>query len=277
MGKLSKITEKRDALSLLRLPYLTVPLACSGRILLKLNSINPLPSNLLHLKRIKRSEDGLFSQILLSGAADSNFSDVFTALQGLDGFLEESGASSVKVAEVPSRMAINVEELLEWKKRSYWPTVFHDLQKVERAMLKEVERNILSVIENFKMMAVDDVPEILIFTMEGKVIYSRRTAFPPSIYNDSVLSAIDEFNACTTNTACAQTDASENGQYLLTNYIIFCKKEPNLMASMALLHSRIKVVVWGEEDVLRGALGSKLFLPAMPKINHRYHVYRYSF
>lgn len=248
---------EKEHFSLIKLSYIKVPLLCSGKVLQKLSLENPLPKHLIHLKRIKRSEDDSYTMILLSpDYIDGSVDGIYT----VDG-----------IVDVPSRMALNVEELMEWKKASYWPTVFHDLQKNERGMIEKVTQLIFDVMGRYLV-----VPEIIIFNMDGKELYSKRNQYSNTLFNDAILSAINDFSLLSFANESDESESDESVQYLLTNYIIFTKKEPNLMSAMALLHSRVKVVVWMNEDEDRGALGSKLFLPAIPKINHRYHVFRYS-
>ncbi|RYH22715.1 hypothetical protein EON65_18800 [archaeon] len=64
------------------------------------------------------------------------------------------------------------------------------------------------------------------------------------------------------------------GQYLCTGLDLFIHTEPDLFASMALVHSRIRRVFYLEPDESSGALGSGVHLHDLPGLNHHYRVFR---
>jgi tRNA-specific adenosine deaminase 3 len=63
-------------------------------------------------------------------------------------------------------------------------------------------------------------------------------------------------------------------QYLCTGLDLFASKEPDLLSSMALVHSRIRIVVYRESDCFKGCLGSRAAIHCMRTLNHRFQVYR---
>jgi tRNA-specific adenosine deaminase 3 len=62
-------------------------------------------------------------------------------------------------------------------------------------------------------------------------------------------------------------------QYLCTGLILYLHREPDMVASMALVHSRIAAVVYKVPNP-DGALGSQYKLHTLRSINHRFRVYR---
>jgi tRNA(Arg) A34 adenosine deaminase TadA len=62
-------------------------------------------------------------------------------------------------------------------------------------------------------------------------------------------------------------------QYVCTGLDIYLLREPDVMSAMALVHSRIRRVVFLEPDPAYGALGSRYSLHTMPALNHRFRVY----
>lgn len=66
---------------------------------------------------------------------------------------------------------------------------------------------------------------------------------------------------------------NQTSDYLCTGKVLFCRREPSLMASMALVHSRIKAIVFLEHDPDRGALFSKLRLQDVSGTNHHFSVF----
>jgi len=70
----------------------------------------------------------------------------------------------------------------------------------------------------------------------------------------------------------------KNGQYLCTGYDIYVTKEPGIFEAMALVHSRIRRVVFYEDNKTDGGLGgtgSKTAVHCLPGTNHHYRVFRY--
>ena len=75
---------------------------------------------------------------------------------------------------------------------------------------------------------------------------------------------------------CSPLSELPEGQYLCTGLERILHREPDLAASMALVHSRIACVVYQEPDAGSGGLGSRYKLHTLRSINHRFRVYRLS-
>lgn len=76
------------------------------------------------------------------------------------------------------------------------------------------------------------------------------------------------------------TDAGEpqNGtNYLLTSLTLFTTHEPCIMCSMALIHSRVKEVIYLYPMTKTGGCGGVVCLPALKGVNHRFGIYRWKF
>ena len=65
----------------------------------------------------------------------------------------------------------------------------------------------------------------------------------------------------------------ENSPYLCTNYDCYVTREPCLMCSMALVHSRIRRVFFGSVNRQNGALESQCNLHFVRELNHHFQVF----
>ncbi|KAA1469765.1 cytidine deaminase-like protein [Dentipellis sp. KUC8613] len=66
---------------------------------------------------------------------------------------------------------------------------------------------------------------------------------------------------------------ARNGQnYLLTGRTLFTTHEPCIMCAMALLHSRVKEIVYVHAMGLTGGCGGAACVPRLEGVNHRYSV-----
>ncbi|EFA85078.1 cytidine deaminase-like protein [Heterostelium album PN500] len=70
-----------------------------------------------------------------------------------------------------------------------------------------------------------------------------------------------------------QTPNSEDDAYLATDLYLYITREPCIMCSMALVHSRIKRVIFGAVQPNAGGLGGCLKVHTQKSINHRFQVY----
>jgi len=61
--------------------------------------------------------------------------------------------------------------------------------------------------------------------------------------------------------------------YILTGLEVYLYREPCIMCSMALSHSRVKNVFYIEPDPRNGALGSKDEIHALSQLNHRFNAF----
>ncbi|SCO74623.1 cytidine deaminase, putative [Plasmodium vivax] len=66
----------------------------------------------------------------------------------------------------------------------------------------------------------------------------------------------------------------EDDQYLCTNYYAYLSHEPCFMCAMAMVHSRVKCVIFDEVNRDNGALFSRAKLHCVKNLNHHFKVYR---
>ncbi|KAJ1483364.1 cytidine deaminase-like protein [Baffinella frigidus] len=65
-----------------------------------------------------------------------------------------------------------------------------------------------------------------------------------------------------------------DGQYLCTGYDVYLTCEPCPMCAMALVHARVRRVIFAVSNPAAGALGSRWAVHLQASLNHHYEVYR---
>ena len=109
-----------------------------------------------------------------------------------------------------------------------------------------------------KAYAADEVPVGVVVVREGKII--GRAHNQVELLKDATAHA--EMLALT------QAEAAV-GDWRLTDCDLYVTKEPCAMCAGALVHTRIRRVVFGCTDPVAGAAGSVVNLLQMPGFNHR--------
>mmetsp|Transcript_5296 Transcript_5296/g.10094 ORF Transcript_5296/g.10094 Transcript_5296/m.10094 type:complete len:473 (-) Transcript_5296:43-1461(-) len=98
--------------------------------------------------------------------------------------------------------------------------------------------------------------------------------------NTPVMLAIQGVSRMERQTAMGKGLDSESfrkGQYLCTGYDVYLTKEPSVFESMALVHSRVRQVVFGIENKDDGGLGGTgdaTAVHCLPGTNHRYRAFK---
>lgn len=255
----------------------------ASQTLQQFNLHHPLPPHLEHVKRIWRKlatkETTLW---LLLGPTEYHLS-----LEDWQSIVKDKIQSSLTslveiiTCKVPLRMPRIRDEYERWRKAGHWPTTFHEPRTQIKEEAQELQR-ISQLSTNIIPMLLDDLVQVAIVDPKTEQTFKVMARPMISPLDTSVMQGIELVAAYQRQVSSStkllgsspDNHHSDHSDYLCTGYYAFCKKEPSLMEAMALVHSRIKIVVFIDADPLRGALHSVAHLQATPGLNHYFSVYR---
>jgi tRNA(adenine34) deaminase len=109
-----------------------------------------------------------------------------------------------------------------------------------------------------KAYATDEVPVGAVIVREGKIIARAHNQ----------IELLKDATAHAEMLALTEAEAAV-GDWRLTDCDLFVTKEPCPMCAGALVHTRIRRVIFGCADLTAGAAGSVINLLQMPTLNHR--------
>ncbi len=266
-----------------------------------------------HLKRIRNKEGSL--QILVCTKSELG-KDVSLDTDGIRAWLEGCGVDPTGLADplvlpVPNSVPFTRKQFDQTT--AYWPTVFHENKDIKKKVegkefsfneLERIECHMMEAIHMSKKGAQQGALEIgcIVVDPDKDAIlaecYDRRHCHPlqhvTMVAIDIVaagqgggawnIQGIDHKDA--TFVELPEKQGTNSGPYLCSGYDFYLTREPCMMCSMALLHSRVKrVFIHFEEQNTKnisnqgaptstGALGSKYKLHTHKSLNHHFDVYR---
>jgi len=113
-----------------------------------------------------------------------------------------------------------------------------------------------------RAQAAGEVPVGAVLTLGGRVIASGANR-PISACDPTAHAEIEALRA----------GAAALGSYRLTDSVLYVTLEPCLMCAAAIVHARVRRLVFGAWDPRAGAAGSMLDAFALPGLNHRVDVF----
>lgn len=90
----------------------------------------------------------------------------------------------------------------------------------------------------------------------------------------NVIRKIADYRASIPAESTSSSQEVNGTNYLLTSLTVFITHEPCIMCSMALLHSRVKEVVY-LHPMRTGGCGGSTCLPMLKGVNHRFGIGRW--
>lgn len=259
------------------------------RTLLKaLSAGTPRDEHLSHLKRVKRGQ---------SKKMDDNSSppkkkarvDLEIILgrrkEEFEGLVETFNLQPQQNS-VPGRQAESKQELEEFNK--VWPTIyFHknteEHKEIELALSKEE----IQQMEHGMKLVMDTGGAIILNPSTGAVassscdemVLQTDASLKNPLLCTPVLLALQGISRIERKAALGhgmESNAFRNGQYLCTGYDMYLKTEPNVFEAMALVHSRIRRVVFGRINKTDGGVGGTgegSAVHCLPGTNHSYRAF----
>ena len=113
-----------------------------------------------------------------------------------------------------------------------------------------------------RAQAAGEVPVGAVLTLGGRVIASGANR-PISACDPTAHAEIEALRA----------GAAALGSYRLADSVLYVTLEPCLMCAAAIVHARVRRLVFGAWDPRAGAAGSMLDAFALPGLNHRVDVF----
>jgi len=101
---------------------------------------------------------------------------------------------------------------------------------------------------------------------DGNIVSEARDFSSENLLRHAVMECIDIVgrNDC---------EKKDRPTYLCTGFTAYATREPCIMCSMALLHSRISRVIFCEKSPEDGGLGSRFKIHCQKNLNHKFQVY----
>lgn len=220
-----------------------------------------------HLKRVRRSkkrprDEETTLEVVLG---DANL--VAASI------VDQLGISGVYKVQVPARPATSKDE---WRSmQAIWPTsAFHEHTEPQ---LSDQE---LDYMRRGIQQAITDSCTLILSPETGEVVARSSTECHHGHRNPlqtpviQAIQAVSRLERQVAENAGMTSDSFQKGQYLCTGYDVFTKDEPSVYEAMALVHARVRRVVFQQA----AGDGSGGFLDytvhALPGTNHRYRVFQ---
>ncbi|KAG9048985.1 hypothetical protein FS837_011536 [Tulasnella sp. UAMH 9824] len=267
---------------------------------IRLNSDSYRTEALDHLKRIRRvtgpDDSEPRTQLALSPHIESS-----PGPPSLPPHLSDF-ASSPFVVTVPSTHAVNQTQLT--RKNVLWPVCYYPMletkkekewtkQEVE-GMREGAKKAIEAGREAKKQLGELPIAAYVTTTFDPEVAASTSTSWTDYDTRNSThhplrhacMNIIRKVASSDSALSASSTDTTQQPSYLLTGYTLFITHEPCIMCCMALLHSRVKDVVYIKPMPKTGGLGGRGAdehkalvedsVPGLKGVNHRFGIWRWT-
>jgi tRNA-specific adenosine deaminase 3 len=173
------------------------------------------------------------------------------------------GMNELKVVTVPKNPPLTRSQYEECK--NFWPTNFHEDKYLEKLLrcdfpcseIDQINANIKTCLE----LKGDSVSSAIIIDPSSNIVIGKGVDNRSKHCLDHAVMA-------------AVADIGDKSDYLCTGLDAYVTREPCIMCSMALLHSRIRRVFYGE-SVPNGGLGSLCKIHTVSNLNHHFETFQW--
>ncbi|PJF19651.1 hypothetical protein PSACC_00521 [Paramicrosporidium saccamoebae] len=241
----------------------------ASQVLHNVNSNYPLPPHLDHVKRIWRVQSPTTLKLLLSPVLGEFLKEDW------DRIIKEFPVppqGDVKLEMVPRRMPLDRTEYEKWRSLEFWPTTFHE----QKSVLQEEECE-ARLIEEIGKIVVPNLGQVIIVDPKhpAQDHWVVVTSDDGNLLQEPVMVAIEKMALKHCQLDSTLGKRSRESPYLCTGHLVYCLCEPSIMSAMALVHSRIRSVIFQTPDPERGGIYSTLRLQNVRETNHHFSVFRY--
>uniref|UniRef100_A0A1A7YHI9 Adenosine deaminase, tRNA-specific 3 n=1 Tax=Iconisemion striatum TaxID=60296 RepID=A0A1A7YHI9_9TELE len=276
----------------------------TSRLVRELNSLYPL-SGLQHIKRVRACKDKNGPHplevllCLVSNAPDMKGVSIDSLLPSDEAKWE--GLGEPFVVQIPVRPPLTRPQFERASQR--WPTSFHEDKQVtvalkgelfspqQKASMHMYMTAALTAAKAAKDLGMEAVGAVVVDPEKEQIIAVGHDCRGNHPLHHAVMVCIDlvaqsqgggcycfdNFTACrfmSPNMDPNARDLEAGPQpYICTGYDLYVTREPCVMCSMALVHSRIGRVFYGTASA-DGALGTKFKIHSQKDLNHRFEVFR---
>ncbi|KAF4655341.1 adenosine deaminase, tRNA-specific 3 [Perkinsus chesapeaki] len=240
-----------------------VPKGEASKVMKTLSKKSPLPSELSHLKRVRRHQEK---------------EGILEVVVGPEGCAVPVEGFTVRLVDVPKHAALTKEQFREWN--LLWPMVWRR-PALERGDLALNDPSSVKRKEILRMMEAAGDIKVIIVSPNGDILAEAEADDRHPLRHASMM-AINQVSAAATPLPAihsgkrARSPESvdetlsdrEKSSYLCTGCSVYLRTEPCIMCSMALLHSRVAEVFFSSGAKCPG-FGGFLDLDPPLHVNHR--------
>lgn len=258
------------AVSLIEFQVVRVPKSSGSDVLKLLQQEAPLGLDFVHLKRVRAPPGKTGDLEVLVGPASAQLPPKVAS------FLEARGFPECHRAKVPQHGALTRAQFSDWNQ--HWPLTYRK-PSLEPLVLSDGFCQKYAKLYQRAVAVGGDRCGCVIVDKSGEEVATGRDVSDEHPLKHAVMVAIDSVAAarldCSEAARPGRKRAHPDEEYLCQDFEVITTHEPCVMCSMALVHSRVRLVVYGHIDSEFGGLGGKFALHTCESLNHQFRVLRW--